>query len=560
MMLTACVRQEKSFGDQIKTDPSILEEGGKLFNRLCSPCHNFKQDGIGPQLGGLTRSVETDWIRTFLANPSKMIRDQDPRAASLFEEYQTYMPAYKMLTENEIESLLAFMHIFPFPETGIAQDLGLKMVKDPIPDTAVISGLVLNLVEVWQIPPSASEPPLARINQMTCEADLDRLFINDLRGKLYLLTDNGLSVYLDMQILEPHFIHHPGLGTGLGSFAFHPNFAQNGLLYTAHAEPPGSAPAHEPLNDTVPIVIQYVLKEWTCKDMLADSFSGTGRELLRMDMITGKHGIQQIAFNPTASPGDSDYGLLYIAIGDGASVEEGYPEYSYHNGSALWSSILRINPTDRSNPNERYGIPEDNPFAGSDSSNFRGEIWAYGFRNPNKLHWDLDGRMYATDIGLRQIEEVNLIEKGGFYGWPIREGRFFLNHKGNMSRVYELPEDDEREGVSYPVIELDHDESRAIIGGLMYELSAIPQLTGKYVFGDIISGKLFYAPIDQLQGPNRAPVMEWQIAIDGQVTSLQEMCGSSRVDLRFGQDCEGRLFLFTKADGKIYEVKARLPS
>ncbi len=553
--LLACGGGSQSeIGGDISKDTRSVESGGKIFNRLCSPCHNFKQDGIGPQLGGLTRSVETDWIRSFVSDPGKMIREHDPRAASLFEEYQTYMPSYGTLSEEDIDDVLAYMHTFPFPEDARALDLGLKVVEDPIPDSVVLSPVVLDLEFYWQVPSSSENPPLARINEMQCERNTGRLFINDLRGKLYLLNSDKPSVYLDMGELIPDFIHQPGLGTGLGSYAFHPEFAENGLLYTTHAEPPGTAPADAPIADSIAVQIQYVLTEWTVRYAEEDDFSGTGRELLRMDMVTGKHGIQQISFNPTARSGDDDYGLLYVAIGDGASVEEGFPLSSHHQGGALWSSILRIDPLSRDSDNGKYGIPSDNPFASS--QDLKREIWAYGFRNPNKLNWDQERNLYATDIGMRQIEEVNLIQRGSFYGWPIREGRFFLNHTGNMSRVYELPENDTIFNVTYPVIELDHDESRAIIGGLAYESSKISPLSGSYIFGDITSGRLFYAPLDEMQGTGRATVFEWRISIDGEMTSLKDLCGSNRVDLRFGQDCDGNLYIFTKADGKIYQVSS----
>ena len=100
--------------------------------------------------------------------------------------------------------------------------------------------------------------------------------------------------------------------------------------------------------------------------------------------------------------------------------------------------------------------------------------------------------MLACNIGQGNIESVNLIMPGHDYGWPIREGNFVLNPYGDLNKVYPLPANDSIYKVTYPVAEFDHDEGKAISGGFEYWGTAIPQLKGKYLFGDIPSGRLFY--------------------------------------------------------------------
>ncbi len=548
----ACRSTSKSeFGGDISRAAADIAAGEDLFQRYCSACHNFQQNGIGPQLGGVTRMVDNEWIKNFIQNAAQVMRDKDPRAVSLFEEYQTYMPSFENLTAEELDQLLAFMHTFEAPEDP-AEKIDLPVVEDPIRDTVVMSETMVELTLVTQIPASADKPPLARINKMECTLS-GRLFVADLRGKLYELVNDLPQVYLDLSELKPNFIDRPGLGTGLGSFAFHPDFEGNGLFYTTHSEAPNSAPADEQFAANVPTAIQYVLSEWKADDPTSASFVGTHRELLRMDMVTGRHGFQEIGFNPTAEEYDEDFGNLYITVGDGACVEEGYPEYSYHKGTQLWSAILRIDPLGDNARHGKYGIPQSNPFA--KDPNKRSELYAYGFRNPNQLSWDEKGNLYATDIGLRQIEEINLVEPGAFYGWPIREGSFFLNHRGNLSRVYPLPDNDSEFNITYPVVSLDHDETRAIVGGYFYDGSKLPGLQGQYVYGDITSGRLFHSSKQAMQLGAKDPIYEWQISLNGTPTNLREVSGSNRVDLRFGQDCEGDLYIMTKSDGKIYRLQ-----
>jgi glucose/arabinose dehydrogenase len=270
-------------------------------------------------------------------------------------------------------------------------------------------------------------------------------------------------------------------------------------------------------------------------------------------MVSGIHGVQEITFNPLSKKGDDDYGLLYIGVGDGGAVENGYA-FLAHSQEKIWGTVLRIDPAGRNSSNGQYGIPATNPFVKNRTDKTVGEIYAYGFRNPHRISWSRSGQMLVSNIGHSNIESVNLIMAGHDYGWPIREGTFVLNPYGDLTKVYPLPPDDSAYHVTYPVIEYDHDEGKAISGGLEYWGNALPQLKGKYFFGDIPKGRLFYAEMADIKQGGQATIKEWKVSVNGITKTLVELCGTDRVDLHFGRDDKGELYILTKPDGKIYKL------
>jgi hypothetical protein len=535
--------QKNEFGSDISTDKEQIEAGKVLFENNCSSCHNFQQNGIGPNLSGITHSVETEWVRNFIKDPSKIIDANDPRAASLFEVYNTYMPAFPGLKEEDLDNILAYLHTYEtLPDT--VPQIGLE---NPIPDSIPDSGIRLELEFYTQIPASNPEPPLAKITKLESESVSGRTFVSDQRGTLYELKEGKHSVYLPLKELRPKLVSKPGLATGFGSYAFHPEFTTNGLLYTSHTEPAGTLPADFTYADSINVKMQWVLTEWKTDNPEAPTFQGEGREFMRINVVTVIHGVQELAFNPKSKPGSEDYGLLYIALGDGGAAESGFAFIPDHHGSKVWSSIMRINPAGNNSANGKYGIPEINPFAGKVGK--AGEVYAYGFRNPNRVFWDTKGRMFATEIGHHNVEELNLIEPGNFYGWPIREGTFIINPYADMHSVFPITDQDKNLPSTYPIIQIDHDEIAAIIGG--YFMPSGP-LKDKWVFGNITSGRLLFADLSDL---NNVSFESWGITYQGKEMSLEELCGSKRVDLKFGQDKTGQVYLMTKADGKIYKIK-----
>ncbi|SFU09797.1 Cytochrome c [Algoriphagus locisalis] len=542
LIIFSCSKK-KPFGSEISTEKEQIEAGKVLFENNCSTCHGFDHDGIGPNLSGVTHSVESDWIRNFIKNPSATIEAKDPRALQLLEKYKTYMPPFPGLEEPELDALLAYLHTYENLPDSIPP-LGLE---DPIPDTLSDSGIRLEIELYSQLPASDSAHPLAKMTKMETAPGTERLFVNDQRVGLYELVDNKPKLYLPIKELKPELVSKPGWATGMASFTFHPEFAENGLFYTAHTEPGGTQAPDYGYADSIRVFMQWIVTEWKAENPAAATFAGSSRELLRIDIPSQAHGMQELTFNPNAKSGDEDYGLLFIGFGDGGLTEQRFGYLSDNKGAKVYSSILRIDPQGNDSPNGKYGIPASNPFSGIEGK--AGEVYAYGFRNPNRVFWDEEGNMFATDIGQHSIEELNKIEKGKFYGWPIREGRFVINPYGKFNEIFPLQENDASFGISYPIIQLDHDELAAIIAGYIMPYGP---LEDKFIFGDILSGRLFFADLEK---SGNSEVQTWGVSYEGKEISLLELCGGERVDLKFGQDASGQVYIMSKTEGKIYKIK-----
>src|ERR1041384_3766131 len=214
----------------------------------------------------------------------------------------------------------------PAPLAATADDLE---TPDPIPEEPRPSDLALVVEEFAQFPESAPFPPTtdprlvrhARINFLTELQDgSGRMFTPDLNGTLYVITRHGTPApYLDVRSMFPNFFSGRGLGSGFGFVAFHPDFARNGKFYTTHSE------AFAALTDSTPdfaqanAVIQRVVTERTATNPRANQFEGTHREMLRIGFGSFIHAIQEIGFNPTAHRHDPDFGLLYLAVGEGGN-------------------------------------------------------------------------------------------------------------------------------------------------------------------------------------------------------------------------------------------------
>ncbi|HEX9782314.1 MAG TPA: PQQ-dependent sugar dehydrogenase [Opitutaceae bacterium] len=536
----------------IFTDELSIQHGQELFNQYCAACHNFETAEIGPNLSGVTSEESKEWLVSFIQNAPHMIESGDHKAVRLFNTYKQYMPAFPTLKPEDIEHLLAFIHRFSEGQKK-SRKYRPGALLNPLPERVLAGDLTLVLEKMLTLPASAEVPPLARINKLLAmeTGQGERLFIHDLRGRLYEITNNIPRTYLDVAQEIPPFIHLPGYGTGMGSFAFHPDFEHNGLLYTTHNESAGSAPADFAYDDPARVDLQWVLVEWKTADSRAGAFSGTRRELLRANMYSPVHGFQELTFNPLAKPGGKDYGMLYLGVGDGGAGIT-HPHLCHDTGR-IWGTVVRIDPAGSNSKNGRYGIPADNPFVQRPDA--LGEVWAYGFRNPHRITWDLTGseKMFITNIGQHSIEEVNIGMPGADYGWPEREGTFVFDAEANTEVVYPLPREDP-ESFVYPVAQYDHDDGNAISGGFVYAGDDIPLLRDKYIFGDIPRGKVFYAKVSEMEKGRQAPVYEVGVEVAGRKTDLKSLAQNNRVDLRFGQDSKGDLFIFTKADGALWKV------
>src|SRR6267142_694563 len=462
----------------------------------------------------------------------------------------------------------------------VARPLVGQIISNPIPAPTEKRGLAVEIRDLVRLPDTRGLRPLeqdvspsgwARVSFVRDLPD-GRRFANDSRGFLYLLDGrNPPRVYADVGAAFPLAIYNR-LESGFIGFAFHPDFARNGLFYTVHAErgpdnpkalnfiPPGFGPAD--------VTYHNIITEWHAANPAANTFQGTRRELLREAHVVMNltHPMGAVEFNPTAKPGDVDYGLLYTSGSDHGFSNGGGPNASNPTQTqrldSTMTAILRIDPRSPSVTHGQkglgdYTIPMANKFASDGDPKTLGEIYAYGFRNAHRLSWDMaDGTMFASDIGMDNIEEINIVRNGENYGWMKREG-YFENGRprgGALNELYPLPPEildgRQKDGFTYPIAIYDHDEGRAVSGGFAYH-GRIAALRGKFVFGDIQRGRIFASDLAAMKKADDgipqtvAPIEEVQLYVrDARGArvdvSLQELIDktlgakTTRADLHIG--------------------------
>ena len=454
-----------------------------------------------------------------------------------------------------------------------AAEAQVEPLADPIPDPIRKGDLVVAATEFVRAPrttESAMAPmtneAYARIQYLTPVGDgSGRLVLNDLRGLLYITDENGMEpvTYLDVRTRDIGFDDSMFPNeTGLVGVAFHPQFAAAGTpgfgkFYTAYSARSDSGRA-DYLDDDAGSH-ESVIREWTADDPSANVFSGTSREVFRIGQFASNHNIGVVAFNPTATEGSPEYGLLYASLGDAGAAND--PRDFSQSLAQPHGAILRIDPL-AGDGNRGYGIPPDNPFVGE--AGVAPEIWAYGLRHAQQFSWDTDGRMFMGDIGQGSVEEVNVGVPGANYGWRLREGTFATGYAVGASRqgqVYPRPAQDEQPFV-YPVAQYDHDEGYAISGGFVYRGEAVPALQGKYVFTDFARGRVLYIDADALVPGDLAEIRELRLVLGGQEQDLVDVAGfpntyasGDRADARLGIDSAGELYLLTKSDGWVRKLE-----
>lgn len=474
-----------------------------------------------------------------------------------------------------------------------------QITSNPIAAPVAKRGLAVEIKDLVRLPdtrglrpPSEDVTPSgwARVSYVRDLPD-GRRFVNDSRGLLYQLDgQNQPHVYANVGATMTLGVFNR-LESGFIGFAFHPEFARNGLFYTVHAE---RGPGNPKSPDFIPpgfgaadVTYHNVITEWHATNPAASTFEGTRRELLREAHVVENltHPMGAVEFNPTAKPGDQDYGLLYTSGSDHGFSNGGGPRANNpaqtQRLDSIMTAILRIDPRSPSVTKGTkglgdYTIPASNRFAADGDPKTLGEIYAYGFRNAHRLSWDLtDGTMFASDIGMNQIEEVNIVRNGENYGWMKREG-YWENGRGSrpdglLNQLYPLPaeilEGRQKDGFTYPVAIYDHDEGGAITDGFTYH-GKIPALRGKYVFGDVLRGRLFAADVAALKHADDgvpqtvAPIEEIQLYVRDAAgrridVTLQELVNKTmgatvvRADLHIGRSRDGELFITSRQDGMI---------
>ncbi len=335
--------------------------------------------------------------------------------------------------------------------------------------------------------------------------DSRRLFVVDQVGKVWAVALNddpslpGKHLFLDIgvdgqDLLVPLGAFGPGSfdERGLLGLAFHPDYWDNGLLYTFSSEPTGSV---APVDfTTMPADTDAfslsVIREWTVPNprmATATVDPSSTRVLMTIDKPQFNHNGGAIAFGPD--------GHLYIGVGDGgAADDQGVGHVEGGNGQSLapgnvLGKILRIDIDGDDAANGQYGIPADNPMIGTDGAD---EIFAYGFRNPYRISFDSrTGRLYAADVGQNDIEEVDIVHSGGNYGWPVKEGTFLFDMNGDGPGFVTDDSPGSPAGMIDPIVQYDHDEGVSITGGFVYNGKAAGDLRGDYVFAEW-AGRLFH--------------------------------------------------------------------
>jgi glucose/arabinose dehydrogenase len=424
------------------------------------------------------------------------------------------------------------------------------------------------------------------------------LFVTDQVGVVWdvLLATGSTSIFLDARALVvPLGVLGPGTfdERGLLGLAFHPNYAMNGKLFTFTTEPIGNAPDFSTVPAPVPADSQSVVREWTvAAPNDPASLPGNSRVVLRIDKPQFNHNGGALAFGPD--------GYLYISVGDGGSADDldsdrggplvfgVFPTIGHGDGNGQQprnplGKILRIDPLGNASPNGQYSVPPSNPFTSSGGSaplagaaaplggaagckdGFCDEIWAYGFRNPFRISFDrANGNLWAGDVGQNNLEEVDVVVRGGNYGWPRKEGSAFFTPNGpNGVGVASRVDPGNLPRVLDPVAEYANPfDGHAVIGGFVYRGVGSPRLRGVYVFGDYTrvfdfatgnfsEGRLFFlTAANKGKGKRRADVAEFRL-FDATCTVRQpKLDGAKGLSvLGFAEDAHGEIYLLANSTG-----------
>ena len=325
----------------------------------------------------------------------------------------------------------------------------------------------------------------------------DRVFIVEKGGRVKVMPnrdDAVATVFLDLSAV----VNTRSEG-GLLGLAFHPEYQRAGRLYVYYTHGDLTSRVSEFRVSADPDVVDATSE----------------RVLWEVSQPAANHNGGQVTFGPD--------GMLYIGLGDGGGAND-----RFENGQdpTTWlAAILRIDVDERTGDLE-YGIPPDNPFVDNEAD-WREEIWAYGLRNPWRFSFDrTTGQLWAGDVGQNRLEEVDLIEKGGNYGWSIMEG----------FSCFSPASDCDQEGLVPPVLEYGRGEGASVTGGYVYRGRTLGSLYGAYVYGDFVSGRI------------------WGLRYDGGVTDHAQIATCPCDIASFGEDERGEVFI-VGLDGVIYTLE-----
>jgi glucose/arabinose dehydrogenase len=371
-------------------------------------------------------------------------------------------------------------------------------IEDPIPALIQPSKIMISLQPVA----SGLVSPVAG---SVAPGDEKHIYVIDQTGQIWSIRTSDQNkksqptLFLDLSSRLVKLGLFPPLNydeRGLLGIAFHPDYKKNGLFYTYTSEPTKGAADFSTQPAGVAQDHQSVITQWHVKKPGEDNSKAdvkSARELMRIDEPQFNHNGGALAFGPDKQ--------LYISLGDGGNANDVAPGHvpggnaqSLAPGNVL-GKILRINPLGKNSANGKYGIPASNPFVGKPGAD---EIYAYGFRNPFRMSFDkATGKLWVADVGQNDLEEVDIVTKGGNYGWPIKEATFLFDNGGgtppapNFHAFVYLNSPGLPAGLIDPIAQYDHvdgvglPEVRvAAIGGFVYRGNNIKAFKGRYVFGD----------------------------------------------------------------------------
>jgi glucose/arabinose dehydrogenase len=295
-----------------------------------------------------------------------------------------------------------------------------------------------------------------------------RLFLAQQRGQVRILPTDEQSteaaLFLDLSGRTLAADKTSEFEEGLVGMAFHPKFSTNRKFYLCYT-------LQEP-------------KRLVLSEMQADANAPnkadptTERILLEHPLPFWNHHGGNLVFGPD--------GMLYLGIGDGGGPKGGDPLQHGQNTFTLCAKILRLD-VDTKTGARAYGIPADNPFVKKDG--YKAEIYAMGIRNPWGMSFDAEGTLWFADVGQTLWEEINLLEKGGNYGWNFREGNV-----ANPARTDAPPAETK---FVEPIHIYTRDQGISITGGVVYRGTKIPALKGAYVYADWGTSRLWALRYDK---------------------------------------------------------------
>ena len=385
-------------------------------------------------------------------------------------------------------------------------------LSDPIPAPIPMSSTRIGLETV-------ATGLVSPVTGTVAPGDHKHLFVADQGGKIWQIDLRGRSPKSLVADLSGLLVSNlakviPGLAydeRGLLGLAFDPHFKRNGLLYTFTSEDPTAPADFTTQPGVVPGGGQAVVTQWRVQDRKAKHLMvapSSRRVLMRIDKPQFNHNGGELAFGPD--------GKLYISVGDGGAADDQGPGHvpggnaqSLAPGNVL-GKVLRIDPHGHNSANGRYGIPRSNPFVGRAGAD---EIWAYGFRNPYRFSFDSrSGALVVGEVGQNDIEEVDVVRRGGNYGWPVKEGTFLFDNGGDGPGFVTASSPGAPAGLLDPVLEYDHTapggvrcgggappsacQGIAVVGGYVYRGHDVKALRGHYVFGDY--SRAFAQPLGRL--------------------------------------------------------------